>query len=156
YALLAGAPPFSGPEYDTTDRKMLAHLNAPALPIPQLPPRLTATLQRLLAKDPGSRFATAAEAAQALRPFTTKPHLGRQRPALALVALTLLLGVGGALLLLPRPPERAGPERAAGQKEGGGGRDAANPHSFLGIALKPKDGRIWAVIKDSPAAKAGL
>jgi hypothetical protein len=73
YHLLTGRPPFAGPGYDTRGEKMLAHAHAPAPPAreqrPEVPGGLAPVLDRLLAKEPAGRFATAAEVAAALQPF---------------------------------------------------------------------------------------
>ena len=70
YELLAGQPPF-------TERsvflKMKAHVEAPVPPIrkrrPDVPERLTAALERMLAKDRTGRFVSAAGVAAALQTF---------------------------------------------------------------------------------------
>jgi serine/threonine protein kinase len=75
YHLLAGNPPFCGPGYSSMIQKMNAHVTAPIPPIqqprPDIPDGLVAVLDQMLAKDPAERYATPAEAAEALRPFTT-------------------------------------------------------------------------------------
>ena len=79
YKLLSGRAPFSGPQYRSTLEKMHAHVHQPPPPIrqlaPHVPDELAAILDRLLAKDPGDRFATPAEAAAALEPFCTGANL---------------------------------------------------------------------------------
>src|SRR6267142_1809888 len=80
FKLLTGSAPFSGPAYDTVVKKVLAHAHEPAPPIrqrrPEVPEGLAAVLDRLLAKDPAGRFASAAEVAEALQPFTAGADLG--------------------------------------------------------------------------------
>ena len=82
YKLLSGQGPFSGPAYHGTLEKMHAHVHQPVPPIrqrvPDLPPELAAILDRMLAKNPGDRFATPAEVAQSLVPFC----VGAELPAL--------------------------------------------------------------------------
>jgi serine/threonine protein kinase len=67
HALLTGAPPFPGPTIDALRHQ---HLNAPPPRLealrPGMPAALSDLLQRLLAKDPGSRPASAAEVSDAL------------------------------------------------------------------------------------------
>jgi hypothetical protein len=81
YHLLAGHPPFAGPEYDTTGKKMMAHAHAPVPPIreqrPEVPAALASVLGRLLAKQPEARFSTPAEVGAALQPFTGGSDLAR-------------------------------------------------------------------------------
>lgn len=79
--LLSGHPPFCGERYATPASKLKGHLldtpdwltHASA----ELPAPLQAILRRLLAKDPGSRFATAQEVAEVLAPFCVENQLGR-------------------------------------------------------------------------------
>jgi serine/threonine protein kinase len=72
YELLTGQPPFAGPAYGSVFLKMKAHVEAPAPPIrgrrPDVPERLAAALERMLAKDRADRFVSAAGVALALRP----------------------------------------------------------------------------------------
>lgn len=73
YKLLSGRAPFSGPDYRVTLDKLNAHVHEPAPLIrrlvPDVPERLAAILDRLLAKDPDDRFATPAEVAEAITPW---------------------------------------------------------------------------------------
>jgi serine/threonine protein kinase len=74
YQLLCGQSPFGGPEYAGAAQKIGAHLHAPAPPLkagcPEASGELAAILDRMLAKNPAERFATAADLARALEPFT--------------------------------------------------------------------------------------
>jgi RND family efflux transporter MFP subunit len=88
YKLLSGRAPFSGPEYQGTFDKMLAHRQTPPPPIqqfcPSIPDGLAAVLDRMLAKDPAARYQTPSEAAEALAPFCAGcdlPSLLRQAEA---------------------------------------------------------------------------
>ncbi|OWK37953.1 Serine/threonine protein kinase PrkC, regulator of stationary phase [Fimbriiglobus ruber] len=87
YALLAGQPPFGGPEHKSIFGKMTAHKTKPVPRVtaarPDVPPGLVAVLDALLAKDPAARPSVPAEVATALEPFAS----GADLPALALVAL---------------------------------------------------------------------
>ncbi|MCI0456255.1 MAG: serine/threonine protein kinase [Gemmataceae bacterium] len=82
YKLLTAAPPFGGPEYDSTLKKLAAHANTAVPSIrqarPDVPEELEALLLRLLAKDAEDRPATPGEVAAALAPFTA----GSDLPAL--------------------------------------------------------------------------
>lgn len=79
YFLLTGRAPFSGPQYDTFGKKLIAHSREPVPAIcqtrPGVPGPLVAVLERMLAKDPADRFATAAEVADVLLPFVREEHL---------------------------------------------------------------------------------
>jgi serine/threonine protein kinase len=91
YKLLAGRAPFVGPEYTTPYKKMEAHARQPVPPLrdrrPEVPANLVAVLDRMLAKDPGDRFATPGAVAAALAPFAAGcdlPRLvSREAPAVA-------------------------------------------------------------------------
>src|SRR5262249_26149721 len=72
YHLLTGRAPFSGPEHAMLHRKRAVHQEeAPSLEKlrPDVPEPLRRILERMLAKDPNERFATAIELAHALEPF---------------------------------------------------------------------------------------
>ena len=66
YHALVGAPPFEG----TPQSVLVAHVTRPVPPIasvaPQLPPTVTAVIERCLAKDPQQRYASADALAGAL------------------------------------------------------------------------------------------
>jgi WD40 repeat protein/serine/threonine protein kinase len=74
YHLLTGRPPFPAPQYGTPLQKLQAHTFQPVSPLLDAPPGLAAVVDRLLAKSPDDRFATAAEAAAALAPFACGPR----------------------------------------------------------------------------------
>lgn len=73
YFLLAGAPPFSGPAYDSAASKLKAHLIDQPRPVTELrrklPLALVAVLERMMAKSPADRFASVHDAALALEPL---------------------------------------------------------------------------------------
>jgi serine/threonine protein kinase len=95
YQLLAGRPPFAGPEYDSDVAKMMAHAQEAVPPIQArragVPDGLAAVLDRLLAKRPDERYATPAEVAAALAPFAAGARLeqlangeqGKEGPAVS-------------------------------------------------------------------------
>ncbi len=73
YKLLCGKAPFAGKQYDTPVKKMMALAIDQPKPIaqrcPQIPAELAAVIERMLAKQPGDRFAEPCEVAEALTPF---------------------------------------------------------------------------------------
>jgi tRNA A-37 threonylcarbamoyl transferase component Bud32 len=77
YHLLTGGPPFAA--CSSPYKKLKAHAEAPAPPIrerrPDIPQRMAAALERMLAKDRNGRFATPAEGGAALLPFTKDANL---------------------------------------------------------------------------------
>ena len=81
YKLLAGSAPFSGPEFDSIQKKLVAHANELATPIanrrPDLPSGLIELLDRLMAKAPEGRPKSAAEVAASLEPFAIGNDLVR-------------------------------------------------------------------------------
>ncbi len=80
YFLLSGRYPF--PE-GTAVEKMMCHQHKQPTPlaslVPDAPEGLVAVVDRLMAKAPQDRFPSAAEVAEALRPFATEP--APRRPA---------------------------------------------------------------------------
>jgi Protein kinase domain/Curli production assembly/transport component CsgG len=80
YHLLTGHPPFTGSHHATPQRKLWAHAYESPSPLgterPGVSPELTALLERLLAKDPANRPATAAEVARSLTSFANGSNLG--------------------------------------------------------------------------------
>jgi tRNA A-37 threonylcarbamoyl transferase component Bud32 len=121
YHLLTGAPPFAGPQYGSTIRKMMAHAEAPVPSVRQarsdVPAGLAAVLERMLAKNSADRYATPADVVAALRPFA-----GETPPAEASTASRDGGGASGAGTAPPaaRDPHTSRqtvPERsAAGQR----------------------------------------
>ncbi|MFZ1935765.1 MAG: efflux RND transporter periplasmic adaptor subunit, partial [Thermoguttaceae bacterium] len=113
YKLLSGRAPFSGPEYQSTFDKMLAHRQTPPPPIqqfcPSIPEGLAAVLDRMLAKDPAARYQTPNEVAEALVPFcagSDLPSLLRQAEASNMSPLPPGEGQGEGRAfpgLLPKP-----------------------------------------------------
>jgi len=79
YELLTGQPPFAGPDHGSVYLKLKAHVEAPVPPIrrrrPDVPERLAAALERMLAKDRADRFVSAAGVVAALRPFAAGANL---------------------------------------------------------------------------------
>ena len=79
YELLAGQPPFAGAGYDSAFQKMRAHVEAPVPQIrerrPDVPERLAAVLERMLAKDREGRLASPAEVVAAVQPFAAGADL---------------------------------------------------------------------------------
>jgi eukaryotic-like serine/threonine-protein kinase len=79
YELLTGQPPFAGPDHGSVYLKMKAHVEAPVPPIrgrrADVPERLAAALERMLAKDRTGRFVTAAGVVAALQPFAADADL---------------------------------------------------------------------------------
>jgi serine/threonine protein kinase len=79
YELLAGLPPFADTGQGSVFLKMKAHVEAPVPPIqghrPDVPKRLAAVLERMLAKDRTGRFVSAAGVVAALQPFAAGADL---------------------------------------------------------------------------------
>ena len=79
YELLTGQPPFAGPDHGSVYLKMKAHVEAPVPPIrgrrADVPERLAAALERMLAKDRAGRFVSAAGVVAALQHFAAGADL---------------------------------------------------------------------------------
>jgi len=102
YTLLAGRPPFAGPQYKNHMDKMAAQLRdaPPSVQVarPDVPPELAAIIERMMAKDPTQRYATAKEVAEALTPFAVGADVAR-----------LCIGSDGGLSSIHgRQPSRTG------------------------------------------------
>lgn len=86
YELLAGQPPFAGPDYGSAFRKMQGHVEAPVPHIrerrPDVPEGLAIALERMLAKDREKRFASPADVVAAMQPFAARAELARLAGAL--------------------------------------------------------------------------
>jgi serine/threonine protein kinase len=137
FTLLAGHPPFCGPQFDSPTRKMAAHLREPPPPIrtrrPEVPEDLAGVLGRLLAKHPDDRYRCPEEAARALESFTA----GADLAAFA----------GQALARLPRP---APPTPAAQPAVMGNGIPSVPPPETHPLTVgrtdkhRPGSGYRWA------------
>jgi serine/threonine-protein kinase len=115
YEMLAGEPPFKGPNPQATLMRRFMGPPRPLRPMVQIPEHVEAAIVRSLAKDPAERFATASEFADALAGLgtarapapaaagaaastQTTPAAGKRGCAAALVAGIGLAGAAAALL----------------------------------------------------------
>ena len=71
--MLAGEPPFKGPNPQATLMRRFMGPPRPLRPMVQIPEYVEAAIVRALAKDPAERFATADEFADALAGRATAP-----------------------------------------------------------------------------------
>lgn len=73
FYLLAGKPPFAGDSYRTTDQKLKAHAEFAPPRLSEcrsdVPARVEAVVQRMMAKDPADRFRSPAEVVEHLQGF---------------------------------------------------------------------------------------
>jgi serine/threonine protein kinase len=113
YFMLAGEAPYS--EEKTVARKILAKDQRPPKPIDtyrsDVPAELVALMDKTMARDPAQRFATPAELAEALKPWTSKPIApppDKEMPQLSRAALTKDAAPSPA-----PPPKPAAPRPAA-------------------------------------------
>jgi tetratricopeptide (TPR) repeat protein/tRNA A-37 threonylcarbamoyl transferase component Bud32 len=107
YEMLAGAPPFQGPNRVVVSK----HIAERPVPIgrlrPDAPAALAAAVMRALEKHPGDRWQTGEEFRRALTEAVPAPGLGRRRRVLAAAAV-VLAGVIGLVTLarrVPGPPD---------------------------------------------------
>ncbi len=76
YEMLKGDPPFRGPNFPDQ------HRNAPVKPIPELPDMVNTALEKILSKEPSSRFTSGHDFVQALEKPPLKPKVQEvQEPA---------------------------------------------------------------------------
>src|SRR5262249_3275817 len=80
YFLLAGRAPFDSPEHSTVVKKLKAHAATPVPPLrdfrADVPSELAAVVERMLAKDAATRYATPAGVIAALEPWAGGADLG--------------------------------------------------------------------------------
>src|SRR5262249_14762412 len=110
YEMLAGEPPFTGPNPRVILSKMLSD---PVRPVRQrrnaVPRHLDAALATALARSPADRFPDMASFAAALAGTGAIAPSGRRRATRATVAAAIVLGVGAAgWVALSRPNVAAG------------------------------------------------
>lgn len=97
YAMATGFSPFRGPSAMAVLRRVSDETPTPVRTInPAIPEWLALLIERLLAKNPGERFASAAEVAELLQGY--QAHLTSQTPA-------------PSLPVAPRPVENAAKEK---------------------------------------------
>jgi serine/threonine protein kinase len=106
YCLLTGRPPFADSRRALD--KIRAHAEAPVPPIrqlrPEVPEALAEVVQRMLAKQPHHRFATAGEVAIGLLPFTSASDLQKLLACEAAPESPPLPANDGPAKPSPRPP----------------------------------------------------
>ena len=87
YFLLSGKVPYGDPPYDTSRKKLMAHVVAPIPSLvevcPDCPRDLEEVYETMLAKDPRERYATPAEVAEAVAEFADEEELAELIAALA-------------------------------------------------------------------------
>jgi serine/threonine-protein kinase len=83
YEMLAGEPPFKGPNPQATLMRRFMGPPRPLRPMVHIPEHVEAAIVRSLAKDPAERFATASEFADALAGLGTAAASGSGTPAAA-------------------------------------------------------------------------
>jgi serine/threonine protein kinase/WD40 repeat protein len=79
YKILAGQPPFGGVQYSSSFDKMMAHRKEMPPSIqefrPDLPKKVVAVLEQMLAKDPNERFQKPSDLAETLYPLCAGANL---------------------------------------------------------------------------------
>jgi eukaryotic-like serine/threonine-protein kinase len=102
YEMLAGEPPFKGPNPQATLMRRFMGPPRPLRPMVQIPEHVERAIVRALAKDPAERYATAAEFAEALEGREPARPAAPTPPPDAAVAGTAQAGKRGcaAVLLL--------------------------------------------------------
>ncbi len=117
YKLLTGRPPFAGADCRTPLDQILAHRSKPVEPIGHLrsevPAELAGVIERMLAKNPADRFATPAEVAEALKPWTAGQRSDRAVGRRSCRAESGTGSSGGSWHFAPEsfPPDRPGGRR---------------------------------------------
>ncbi len=100
YEILAGVTPFAGPSVQAV---VTGHLTQTPRPLgelrPEVPPALGAAMAKALAKDPGDRFRTAAEFAEAVA-SSVAPTPSGPRPVTAAASRRIAWRVAAGVLIL--------------------------------------------------------
>jgi serine/threonine-protein kinase len=95
YEMLAGEPPFKGPNPQATLMRRFMGPPRPLRPMVQIPEHMETAIVRALAKDPGERFATADEFAGALAGRVIAPQKPAEAPGGAAAAASGTAGGAG-------------------------------------------------------------
>jgi hypothetical protein len=170
YKLLTGQAPFSHLEGRNSIQKMLTHLHEPIPPIrsrrSEVPQALASVLERMVAKRRADRFATPADVAQALIPFTVGCDLRRLTAAEGLGMSETDPSLAATLPCPPSPGKVTGPVQASAMisQEAAGEivlPDEASPKAPLSQPLPAEQGRRgirwpWLAIAAGMAAGAIL
>jgi serine/threonine-protein kinase len=142
YALLTGGPPFVG---GSLTQKLLWHQQMEPPPVegrrPDLPADLPAAVRKMMAKRPQLRYATAAEAAEALAPFARGDGLESTQAALSADDALDTLKVHRLSLAetpSPTPVTVSHPPRPAAPAPALQGPDLTAPGSTLATDLFPQ------------------
>lgn len=155
YELLAGRTPFGGPSIGEV---MKGHLMDPVPPLrevrPDVPPDLEAAIARMLDKEPAQRFATLAEAAQAVGRATPSAEQDLRTQIIALARTGARLQP--QMAVPASPAVQARPEAGATGRAPGGTEERA-PSGRTGRAPVATEGRTrpLAAPTVSPAAARG-
>lgn len=105
YAMLAGAPPLTGPTVQAVFARVLSDVPPPIRQLrPEVPPHVQATLQRGLAKHADDRHSTAGEFIHALRTLPARRFRWHLRPRTWIAMGGLAVAVIVAWVLSPAPP----------------------------------------------------
>jgi serine/threonine-protein kinase len=121
FEMLAGRAPYEG---DSVVSVLMAHVSEPLPDLQQLRPNispgLVAAVNKAMAKEPGARFQTAGDMAQALRSASQGAVIGGAAAATAAAADLGAADLGAATVMesVPPPPPPAGPEPAAPASSG--------------------------------------
>ena len=100
YEMLSGEPPFKGPNPQATLMRRFMGPPRPLRPMVPIPEHVEAAIMRAVAKEPGERYATADELADALagrepaRPAPAAPASATTAPAKRGCAAVLVAGIG--------------------------------------------------------------
>jgi serine/threonine-protein kinase len=165
HEMLAGEPPFSAPTRQAVVRRMIYEL-PPAVSSrrPNVAPFVDAAIRRALAKHPDDRFPSAAAFSAVLAAPLDSQEVaatialprGRTvsaRAALYAAALTLVVGIGGGLLVERTSFVRRWIDDASDVERPGSNTVVAAPPAALGNALLSVVDRSGRMLKEIPAER---
>ena len=149
YRLIGTQPPYGGPEYDSTLKKLTALGQAEPPPLeslrPSCPPMVAAIVRKAMARDPEDRYRSAAELAQALEPVS-------DLKALRAIAARLPRDPSGSYEFTEAAPRRRQPATSKlseashdGDAVGSDSRDAVDVSGAAGVATDDLTGPITQI-----------
>ncbi len=157
YKILAGQPPFGGVQYSSSFDKMMAHRKDPPPPIqesrPDLPKKVVAVLDQMLAKDPDERFQKPSDLAETLYPLCAGANLPEMIESAWKAAATAPVPQSTAAITPDGDQEPSGtsPQRRAKRRvQTGSSTHSASRSQYSGLYVLPPPAKpqwgLWLTI----------
>ncbi len=144
YKVLSGQPPFGGVQYSSSFDKMMAHRKDPPPPIqqfrPDLPKKVVAVLEQMLAKDPDERFQKPSDLAETLYPLCAGANLPEMIEKAWKAAATAPMPQATSAIITPINAEEASTspqKRAKRRVQTGSSTHSASRSQYSGLYVLP-------------------